>query len=129
MGKSLEKGGETVLRFSRESASICFIEGPGMGERWMEMDSWDRPCRRTPTPQLFGSRCLLLGSTSKGEMWKNLSVSYFRSRKSLGVLFFPKIDRKSLIMCLQSHCGFTERKQIFLKLCSLHKRECLGNKY
>lgn len=72
-GKVIRRGGETVLRFSREAASICFIEGPGMGERWM--DSWDGPRRRIPTPQLFGSRCLLLGSTSKGEMWKNLSVN------------------------------------------------------
>lgn len=45
----------------------------------------------------------------------------------LGCCYFSKSDSKSLIMCLQTHCGFTKMRQIFLKLCPLHRRQCLEN--
>lgn len=48
---------------------------------------------------------------------------------SCEVLLFSKIDRKSLIMCLQLHCGLTRNEMNIssIKLCSLCRRESLGD--
>lgn len=112
-GWSLEEGKKQCLDLAESLP--CFVsfrwEGPRLSEHKRWMDSWNGPSGKTVTLQLFGSRCLLFGSTSKGETWTILSVGYLRSRTSFRVLFFSKIDRKSCIMCLQSHCGFTKMRQ------------------
>lgn len=113
VGKVIRRGGETVFRLSRESLPRFVSLRRAWDVRAWEMDGllgwtwWENTDSAALWIKMFA-----VWKYIKGRDVEKAVYELVETQNVLWAFVFLKIDRKSLFMCLQSHCRFTKMRQI-----------------